>query len=488
MLQEPLLMFHNKHGKSIITYLYLSNKFKNRALLKIYFTMVTVFNFRMQNCTLRDNVTFGKPYSKETYDAVVEACALKTDLEMLPGGDQTEIGEKGINLSGGQKQRVSLARAVYSGSNLVLLDDPLSAVDSHVGKHIFNKVISHEGVLKGKTRVLVTHGISYLPRTDHIIVMKSGKISEQGSYAELLERKGEFADFLIEYMAEQEGDQDEDHEELKAELERTVGKEKFQRQMSTASIKRRESSNQILLSPKKEPGTPIRRASLTVQPDKVSVTDEVEEVKKNDTIEKAGTKLIEKESMQTGNVSFQVYVHYFRNLGMFVTLSIFLINLVYEGANVGKNYWLTVWTDDTKLGNSTEEYWRNVYIGVYIALGVAQSLSSVTIAIIMALSTLKGSSRMHNIMLERVLKSPMSFFDTTPLGRIVNRFAKDVDVCDNTLPQSIKQLIVLIYDLCGILLLIIIIIPFVAAVVLPFTVIFYLIQKIYVTTSRQLNG
>ena len=103
--------------------------------------MAIVFNFRMQNATLRDNVTFGKPYSKETYDAVVEACALKTDLDMLPGGDQTEIGEKGINLSGGQKQRVSLARAVYSGSNLDLLDDPLSAVDSHVGKHIFNKVI-----------------------------------------------------------------------------------------------------------------------------------------------------------------------------------------------------------------------------------------------------------------------------------------------------------------------------------------------------------
>ena len=184
----------------------------------------------MQNATLRDNVTFGKTFNKETYDEVVNACALKTDLEMLPGGDQTEIGEKGINLSGGQKQRVSLARAVYSGSDLILLDDPLSAVDSHVGKHIFNKVISHDGVLKQKTRVLVTHGISFLPRTDHIIVMKDGKISEQGSYSELLEMKGEFADFLIEYMAEQEGETDEDHEELKAELERTVGKEKVQRQ------------------------------------------------------------------------------------------------------------------------------------------------------------------------------------------------------------------------------------------------------------------
>ena len=102
----------------------------------------------MQNATLRENITFGKPFHKTRYQEVVNACALKTDLDMLPGGDQTEIGEKGINLSGGQKQRVSLARAVYSQANLVLLDDPLSAVDSHVGKHIFNKVICHDGVLE----------------------------------------------------------------------------------------------------------------------------------------------------------------------------------------------------------------------------------------------------------------------------------------------------------------------------------------------------
>ena len=434
----------------------------------------------MQNCTLRDNITFGKPFDKNRYEKVISACALTTDLEMLPGGDQTEIGEKGINLSGGQKQRVSLARAVYSQANLVFLDDPLSAVDSHVGKHIFNKVLSHDGVLGGATRVLVTHGISYLPRTDYIIVMKNGKISEQGSYSELLAMKGEFADFLIEYMSEQEGGEDEESEALKAELERAVGKEKFQRQLSTLSLKRRES--QSLISPKRELS---RRDS--VKSDSSTAMDEIDEVKKEKPVEKAGTKLIEKESLQTGNVSLQVYIHYFRNLGLFVTLSIFLVNLIYEGANVGKNYWLIVWTDDTILGNSSDDHWRNVYLGGYIALGVSQSLSSVTIAIIMSLATLKGSSRMHNKMLERVLKSPMSFFDTTPLGRIVNRFAKDVDVCDNTLPASVRQLITLVYDLSGILILIMIIIPLVALVILPFSVVFYLIQKFYVTTSRQLK-
>ena len=119
-------------------------------------------------------------------------CFTFTEKFTILGGDSTEIGEKGINLSGGQKQRVSLARAVYNDAEIYLLDDPLSAVDSHVGKHIFEEVISDSGLLSDKTRILVTHGLTYLPRCDHIIVLTGGKISEQGSYQELVERKGKF--------------------------------------------------------------------------------------------------------------------------------------------------------------------------------------------------------------------------------------------------------------------------------------------------------
>ena len=121
---------------------------------------------------------------------------------MLPAGDQTEIGEKGINLSGGQKQRVSLARAVYNNSDIYFLDDPLSAVDSHVGKHIFENLIGPHGLMKKKTRVLVTHGITYLPEVDNIVVMKDGEISENGTYKELLEKRGAFADFLVQHLQE----------------------------------------------------------------------------------------------------------------------------------------------------------------------------------------------------------------------------------------------------------------------------------------------
>ncbi len=136
----------------------------------------------IQNATLRDNILFGRPFDKKRYEKVTHACALVADLAMLPAGDQTEIGEKGINLSGGQKQRVSLARAVYSGADIYIFDDPLSAVDSHVGKHIFDNVMGTHGVLSNKTRFLVTHSLSFLPKVDEIYVMMNGEITEKGSY------------------------------------------------------------------------------------------------------------------------------------------------------------------------------------------------------------------------------------------------------------------------------------------------------------------
>lgn len=160
----------------------------------------------IQNATLMENILFGKSLDKEFYEKVIHACALTSDLTMLPAGDQTEIGEKGINLSGGQKQRVALARAVYSGADIYILDDPLSAVDSHVGKHIFENILGQNGLLKGKTRFLITHAISYLPKVDEILVMKDGEITENGSYRQLLAQKGAFSEFLVLYLQEHSDD------------------------------------------------------------------------------------------------------------------------------------------------------------------------------------------------------------------------------------------------------------------------------------------
>ncbi|ODM88253.1 Multidrug resistance-associated protein 1, partial [Orchesella cincta] len=185
----------------------------------------------IRNCTLKDNITFGKPFDKQKYNNIIDCCALKPDLDILPAGDQTEIGEKGVNLSG-----VSLARAAYCDTDVYLFDDPLSAVDSHVGKHIFDKMLGPQGLLAGKTRLLVTHGITYLPQTDHIIVLKDGQISEEGTYKQLLAKKGAFADFLVQHLEASEVE-DEEFSNVVMELEQALGgRDKIlQRQQSQIS-------------------------------------------------------------------------------------------------------------------------------------------------------------------------------------------------------------------------------------------------------------
>jgi len=148
----------------------------------------------IQNATVKDNILFGLPLDEARYQQVIKDCALERDIEILPDGDQTEIGERGINLSGGQKQRVNIARAVYFDADVVLLDDPLSAVDAHVGKYLFKHCIL--GALEGKTRVLVTHQLHVLPQVDYVICMKDGVIVERGTFHELMAKEGEFSTLM----------------------------------------------------------------------------------------------------------------------------------------------------------------------------------------------------------------------------------------------------------------------------------------------------
>ncbi|KAJ1719186.1 hypothetical protein LPJ53_006005, partial [Coemansia erecta] len=157
----------------------------------------------IMNATLRDNILFGHRLDQAFYDRVIEACALGPDLEMLPGGDMTEIGEKGINLSGGQKARVSLARAVYSRADVYILDDPLSAVDAHVGKHIFSHVLGPQGMLKTRARILITNAVQYLANTDRVVMLRDGRIIDQGPFAQVMAHRGEIFEFVHKYI---EGD------------------------------------------------------------------------------------------------------------------------------------------------------------------------------------------------------------------------------------------------------------------------------------------
>lgn len=371
----------------------------------------------MQNATLKNNILFGKPYDENRYQEIIDACALRPDLDILPGGDETEIGEKGINLSGGQKQRVSLARAVYSRSDLLLLDDPLSAVDAHVGKHIFQNVIGPEGILKKETRVLVTHGIGYLPQVDDIIVLKGGKVTEQGTYQELLQKKGAFAEFLVEYMTEQEDDLGED---LKQQLQEVVSEKDLSRALSRInSVEGKDKERSLSVS----------------NSEKMSSKNPGKEK------EKAGTKLIVTEKAETGRVSYSVYWWYMKNLGWPGLLIIFM-TLLYQGSQIATSIWLTIWTDEilgpqfelvnisiTVDGNVTQDLqptrWLPIYIGVYGAFGGMQAIAVVILTIVLAFTTLRASKIMHNQMLFQVLRSPMSFFDTTPLGTKLHHILKD---------------------------------------------------------------
>ena len=427
----------------------------------------------IQNSTLKENITFCQDDDKQKYEQVIESCALKTDLEILTAGDQTEIGEKGINLSGGQKQRVSLARAVYSQADLYLLDDPLSAVDSHVGKHIFSHVIGPSGVLNGTTRLLVTHGITFLPETDHIIVLTDGQVSEQGSYQELLQKKGNFSKFLMEYMTD---DADSDFvDEIKEQLKNTLGEKEFKKQIS-----RRDSvsSTSSYGSGSQSSKTKLSKKSKDVDKD---IKDKDTEEEKKKPPANTGSTLIEKENMETGSVKLRVYWYYVKAVGIIGFSFVALFQILFTTSTIMANYWLNWWVED-KFDNGYE-----FYLSIYGGIGAFQAVAVMLLMGVFGLTTLNGSKVMHKNMLMRVMMSPMSFFDTTPLGRIVNRFAKDVDVCDALLPSNMRAWLSTFASFMGTMISIITVLPLIIVLFVPAAIIFFLIQKLYVTSSRQLK-
>uniref|UniRef100_A0A674BMM9 ATP binding cassette subfamily C member 2 n=1 Tax=Salmo trutta TaxID=8032 RepID=A0A674BMM9_SALTR len=388
----------------------------------------------IQNATLRDNILFGCPLEDSRFQATLEACALGPDLELLPGGDQTEIGEKGINLSGGQKQRVSLARAAYSQADVYLLDDPLSAVDSHVGKHLFEEVVGPKGILKDKTRILVTHGVSFLPYVDEIVVLKEGCVSEVGSYQSLKDSKGAFSEFLDTY-AKEEG--------------------------------------------KKHTGECVLRKNSSLKKPKPPADDET----------KKGQRLIEKETMETGQVKFSVYLQYLRAMGWGYSTMFFLVYFIQNVAFIGQNLWLSDWTNDAEdYYNKTYPNWkRDTRIGVFGALGVAQGLFVFMGTLLLANGSINASRILHSRLLNNILRVPMMFFDTTPSGRVVNRFAKDIFTVDEAIPQSFRSWIMCFLGVLGTLFVICLATPIFTAIIIPLAVVYYFVQRFYVASSRQLR-
>ncbi|XP_061188834.1 multidrug resistance-associated protein 1-like [Saccostrea echinata] len=435
----------------------------------------------IQNATIQDNILFGFKMDKERYNRIVEACGLTPDLKMFPAGDQTEIGEKGINLSGGQKQRVSLARAVYSDADIYLLDDPLSAVDSHVGRHIFEEVIGSSGLLKNKTCILVTHGIQWLPKVDEIIVLVDGKISETGSYDELLSHAGPFANFLENYLM------NVDEKEIEDELRVNV----LQRLTSLTSdetngsaVDLRQSINDLNTKHLKMKSTSIiateRQTSVNLQ----RVT------KKNNVKDN----LIEEESTETGQVNWQRFMTYFRAISQKYCILLVMFYGLAECMNLLGNIWLSKWTEDpvftlmNKTMHDANVQERNAYfLGSYMGFGIGQIISVVLYGILYVQRTTAASRTMHTNLLHSILRCPISFFDTTPSGRIINRFSKDMESIDIVFPWHLEMVMFCFISLLGVLVAITYSSPWFLLVAIPISILYYLLLNFYLPTSRQLR-
>lgn len=426
----------------------------------------------IQNATLQDNILFGKPLDKARYNNVIEVCALKPDFDVLPGRDQTEIGEKGINLSGGQKQRVSLARAVYYDADNYFLDDPLSAVDSHVGKHIFDEVIGPSGLLRGKTRVWVTHSVSHLAHTDLVVVLRGGHVSEAGSYQQLLEKKGAFAEFLLHHLSDAERTSPEELNEIKQDLENKLGSE-FQNKLQRARSLSESASESDQVASGDRSGSVKRKT-----PDGTT----------NDLKDK--NKLIETEKAETGSVKWTVYKQYLMSVGVLASIITVLMNLILQVFQVGSNYWLAQWSNDKDMviNGTVNKPLRDKYLGVYGGLGVGQVVSVSVSSLALYLGTLKAARVLHAGLLGGVLRAPtIGFFDCTPVGRVLNRFSKDVDVLDNVLPMTLRGWTSCFFGVLGTLFVISLSTPIFLAVIIPIGFLYYIIQRFYVATSRQLK-
>ncbi|XP_005352384.1 canalicular multispecific organic anion transporter 1 [Microtus ochrogaster] len=439
----------------------------------------------IQNGTIKDNILFGSEFNEKKYQEVLEACALLPDLEMLPGRDMAEIGEKGINLSGGQKQRVSLARATYQNTDIYILDDPLSAVDSHVGKHIFDKVVGPNGILKGKTRILVTHSIHFLPQVDEIIVLGNGTVLEKGSYQDLLSKKGVFAKNLKTFMKHSgpEGEatvNDDSEDDDDSGLIPTV--EEIPEEAASLTMRRENSLRRTLSRSSRSSGRHRKSLKNSVKIKNGAALREKEEVVR-------GQKLIKKEFMETGKVKFSIYMKYLQSVGWCSITFIVLGFALYSVASIGSNLWLSAWTRDSQHlnGSNYPTSQRDMRIGVFAALGMAQGIFVLVATLWSVFACNYSSKTLHKQLLINILRAPMSFFDTTPTGRIVNRFAGDISTVDDLLPQTLRSWVMCFFSIISTLVMICMATPIFAVVIIPLGIIYVSVQVFYVATSRQLK-
>ncbi|KAI3506642.1 hypothetical protein L1887_21202 [Cichorium endivia] len=341
----------------------------------------------IQNGTIQENILFGSPMDRHKYKKVIRTCCLEKDLEMMEFGDQTEIGERGINLSGGQKQRIQLARAVYQDSDIYLLDDVFSAVDAHTGSEIFKECV--RGVLRDKTVLLVTHQVDFLHNVDLILVMRDGMIVQSGKYDELVQSGLDFA----------------------------------------ALVSAHETSMQLVQTESNEPENLTKSLSLNSREENNENQKVLERSQSSSII--GTSKLIEEEERETGRVSLHVYkVYATEAFGWTGVVLVLLLSVLWQATQMASDYWLAYETSEDRAASFNPSR----FIGIYaIIAGIAfvMILGRTLFSMFLGLETAQVFFKQ---ILHSILHAPMSFFDTTPSGRILSRASSDQTNIDILLP------------------------------------------------------
>ncbi|XP_011494146.1 PREDICTED: multidrug resistance-associated protein 4-like [Ceratosolen solmsi marchali] len=419
--------------------------------------------------SVRQNIVFGQEFDRQRYQKVVKVCALLKDFKQFPQGDQTIVGERGSSLSGGQRARINLARAVYRQADIYLLDDPLSAVDTHVGKHLFEECLQR--YLNTKTRILATHQLQYIKNADSIILMEQGKIRQYSDYRELLDKHPEYSSLIAE---ERRGE---------TSNESSIDVSHIRRQFSSSSTRSR-------------------------TPD-ASVIDSDAEDEEDDAAQLADFI----EGTSRGTVKGSIILNYFRaGLSfLFASVLIFLFLLTQFMANFN-DYFIPVlvtaeesrafYADQRKheANNSTFSINKSMtiieeskilaveqYIYIYTLIVVAVFVIGITRSFAFYNVCMRCSQRLHDLVFGALIRASMRFFDTNPSGRILNRFSKDMGAIDELLPKAILDSAQIILMMFGSLIVVSIINPIFLVPIIFIAFIFYWIRKIYLKTSKNIK-
>jgi len=392
------------------------------------------------NASVEANILFGAAKDAARYAAAIAAAQLSTDLMLLPFGDQTEIGERGVTLSGGQKQRVSIARALYANPDVALFDDPLSALDAHVGAELFQQTILKG--MRGKTRVLVTNALQYLPQADVIIVMNGGRVSDVGSYAQLRALGTDF-DALMATHSIQDAEQAEEEEEVKAGGRKSVDGRKS-------------------LDKPKAPVVAAKKAEAV-----------------------AADNLTGTEKRESGKVTLDVYLYYARAMGGLAIVGLVMLAFSIEyGVNAVYTTWVGWWAADKFGWNAHHSNW---YLAVFTSIAFFNGVCTYIRSLSFYVTTRNGGQTLHRQLLEKVMRLPMSFFDSTPSGRIVNRFSKDTETLDSLLPLSLMQTFACLFQILASFVIISIASQWFLVGLCGILPAYYLVQRYYIPACIELQ-